>query len=125
MSFICNFKGCTEEFEDHAAYKEHLAEHERGMILANAVGTSTDAPLGKVPPTATGKQVSELQKVVEQRKKEGVQLEYRYKGYCEQCGAEVETLLLEEVLEDKTKLIVVAWCPKDKKKLAQRQVIKL
>jgi hypothetical protein len=54
----------------------------------------------------------------------GIHLEYKYVGYCS-CGFEIDTLTLDEVVDDKKVVVVVAWCNQCKKKWEQRKVAKL
>jgi hypothetical protein len=80
--------------------------------------------LGKVPTTATERKVIAPWQA-EKHKKEGIKLRYQYIGYCGECGGDVETLELEDVLSDKQKIVAVCWCPTCHKKQEQRTVAKL
>jgi hypothetical protein len=52
-----------------------------------------------------------------------IRLEYNYKGTCPDCASQVETIVLE--LDKKTRVTVVAWCPRCKKQLETREEAKL
>ena len=58
-----------------------------------------------------------------EKKKQKIELIYKYIGQCPDCGTEVDTIPLE--MEKKTKVVMVAWCPSCKKSLEQKEVVKL
>lgn len=53
-----------------------------------------------------------------------VELEYKYTGLGED-GRPVETIVLDDLTDDKKTCIVVAWSPSLKKKIQSRTVAKL
>jgi hypothetical protein len=90
----------------------------RQQATPSPSGNATDPPdLGKIPSTGTAT-------AAQWRAKKGIALIYKYDGYCD-CGFEVDTLTLDEITDDKKKVVVVAWCNNCKKKLQQRTVTKL
>ena len=132
---------CGAQFAQRIEYKEHQAAHMTGRAEEKSVeelvgGKDIVAePIIEVPdmgipgPTATEKEIESRpwnkEPPLEQRKKVGVSLKYHYEGFCEICGTAPETLELDGVVPDSSKVVTVAWCPKCKKKLHQRQEINL
>lgn len=135
---------CGQTFTDHGTYKQHKTDHQLGKIadktaedLARELGgldplvppipnpkpTQPDAPQPKPKnkPTAPWQQADTL----EQRKKSAITLVYRYEGYCPKCAGNLETIELDDVADDKKKVVVIAWCGECKKKLRQTIVSKL
>ena len=136
---------CGAQFVNIQEYREHKVDHALGRVEERSVEqlvggdpTPEEAPQEIIaepladnipaksakkdekPPWADQPTVSK-----DNRKKQGSRLIYKYDGYCNHCGGEVETLEIDGVLEDQKKQIVIAWCPSCKKKLKQRQVLKL
>jgi hypothetical protein len=138
MSYLC--EKCGAEFEELSEYKDHRVNHQLGRIPAKSVEelTGFEPPEMGVPgPTATGEQITAepLQPTTAPTKApwhepEKLDLVYKYEGECPTCRNQVETLVLDDVLQKgevtiKSKVIVVAWCNHCHKKLRQRIVTKL
>jgi DNA-directed RNA polymerase subunit RPC12/RpoP len=132
MPYLC--ERCGAQFENRREYKEHQTDHMLGRaeeksvdelvggedIVAEPIEETPD--LGIPGPTATGQQ---LEKKRPWDKPEQLRLQYKYTGGCPNCGKDVETLEIDDVLADKKKQVVIAWCGHCHKKLRQRQVSKL
>lgn len=138
MSYVC--EKCGAQFELRSEYKEHQADHMLGRAEEKPVDELVggqdivaepivEPAIGQPGPTATEKEIESRpwnkEPPMEQRKKIGISLQYHYDGFCEVCGSAPETLELEGVVPDSSKVVVLAWCPKCKKKLHQRQVLNL
>lgn len=146
-SWIC--ERCGAEMMTHTEYKSHKLEHMHGNIPDKSVPELTgaespeeteateeivaepivDPGLGKVDKTATGEQIKKdapwNQPSTDDKKKQGNKLMYKYVGFCNECGGEVDTLEIDGILDDTKKQVVVSWCPTCHKKLKQRTVLKL
>lgn len=134
-TFLC--ERCGEQFSSQTDYQEHKVAHMMGRIKDKSV----DELMGKEPePQETQDIIAEP--IVEKPKqgqkkastprakwqntpKQPIKLTYNYVGGCPDCGGELETLTVDDVVADKNKEVVVAWCFSCKKKLRQRIVAKL
>jgi hypothetical protein len=122
-SYPCPEKGCLEELPTIEALKEHRIK------VHGAGATVTPAPTGEPPkpaPVPVKATDAPWRKAAEEikteHKKAGVSLVYKYTGFCPDCDSEVETIVLDDVLKDKERCIVLCWCPKCKRKIKQRSV---
>lgn len=126
--YVC--EKCQEKFDDAMDYNQHKLDHQNGLLDdyeiddAGIVGPAKPKvveaeALGKLPPagTATGKQLKRPEP-------KPPMLLYTYTGE-HNCGTQLETITLDNVLSDKDKVIVVAWCPDCRVKVTQRTVVKL
>ena len=134
MAYLC--ERCGAEFEQRQEYKDHQVDHMMGRaedksveelvggedVMAEPIEETPGEALGKPGKTATGQKVEREKPWSKPRP---LNLEYHYDGDCPDCGKAVETLEIDDVLDDKKKQVVVAWCVGCKKKLRQRQVAKL
>lgn len=131
--FVC--EKCGRQFANVNEYRQHKIEHTRGVqfdditqgedIIAEPIKAINEDELKAKPGELQEVKAPEWAKSTEDRKKAGIKLVYHYDGYCSTCASPVETLELDDILEDKKKIVVVAWCSSCKKKLRQRQVLKL
>lgn len=102
ISWPCAF--CNKVFNSYEELKKHMQEHKKVKKLDQ-----------KEP---------ELEKMIGQVAKPAeIKLEYQFKGQCPDCASNVETIVLE--LDKKTRVTVVAWCPRCKKQLETREEAKL
>jgi hypothetical protein len=119
QSYICEKDG--KEFPTLEAYKAHKVDHQlgkindKGELLAPPVAPNS-AP---VPVKATD---APWRTALEDHKKAGVALIYKYTGYCNKCGGAVETIQLDNVVKGRKEWIIVAWCGTCKVKISQRAV---
>ena len=138
MSHKC--EACSQVFKTKEEYDEHRVDHMMGRVPDKDVDEMIDrgteeqkhdeimaepiveeAPLGKVPPTATQ---THAEKPWVKKEKIPIKLVYKYEGSCEKCEGELDTLEIDAVAE-KGKIVVVGWCNACKKQVRQRTVIKL
>src|SRR4030042_1790675 len=119
-SYPCPEKGCLEELPSIEALKEHrIKALSAGVTVTPApVEGETPKPVPVKATDAPWRKAAEEIKV--EHKKAGVSLVYKYTGFCPNCDSEVETIILDDVLKDKERCIVLAWCPKERKKIKQR-----
>jgi hypothetical protein len=147
MSFICEM--CGAEFELHNEYKQHKTDHVLGRVPAKAVdelvggeplkeevitappiiekppkGQYNAPPSSGVPQNAP-KAPPLWSAAVQQELKSPPKLTYKYVGRCHTCTTELETLTLEGVAADRSKVVAVAWCPNCKKQVSQQIVSQL
>ena len=130
-------------FKTEAEYKSHKVDHMLGRIpdrdvdemIENDEESNKDITAEPIL-IEKGKEVSKNDlenkqgKIIEAEwnkpkpKDNPPRLVYTYEGVCT-CGSDLDTLEIDDVLSDKKKIVVVAWCPSCKKKIRQRQVFKL
>ena len=148
-NYICELAGCEFETTNHSEYLAHRGGHMTGRIPIPVVDENypprepevevivaepiiekpklvpSNAPLSGKSPENDKKTLPVAPWQAEKNKREGVKLTYNFTGHCNQCGGNVETLELEDLVEDTKKLVVVCWCPTCRMKVAQRTVAKL
>lgn len=130
-SFVC--EKCGQEFSNQSEYRDHKVDHMLGQAgqreTAEHIGdpgtppTATEQPTGDAPPKASA-QAAPWQNRLEDRKNQGLELAYHYRGYCFDCGNEVETITLDDV-GGRWKCLVLAYCPECKEQKHKEVVHKL
>ena len=116
-NFTCEV--CGRRFTDPLDYNGHKLDHMNGMVddsgeveeSGNTHEVIEAKPLPPAKPPA--------------KETKAPVLNYTYTGDCATCGIQLETIVLDGVLSDKDKVVVVAWCPDCRIKQIQRTVAKL
>lgn len=128
--FVC--EKCGAEFVSQEEYRDHKQDHNLGKVKDKDYETLLKEQGGDDIQAEPVKSPAPKQKAsrpwvddMEERKQSKIELVYHYEGWCNDCGGELQTITLDDVVDDKNKVVLVAWCKECGKKMRQRTVAKL